>query len=179
MCVRPTGRGRLTAEERVWLEGLVREQGPRLLAYVRRAYGSLPDPEDIVSEAFCRAAANIHALRATHRKDLYVLTITRNICRDRFRHLRPESPLAERPEPLAQGAAPPDALAADERCTALRRAVASLPDHLREVVVLRLSTDLHFEEIAELLAIPLGTALSRMHTALTRLKRDLVCDHGA
>jgi RNA polymerase sigma-70 factor (ECF subfamily) len=60
---------------------------------------------------------------------------------------------------------------------ALKEAILGLPAGLREVVVLRLSTGLKFEEIANLLSIPLGTALSRMYAAIERLKTAMGCIH--
>ena len=60
----------------------------------------------------------------------------------------------------------------------LLAALARLPQPQREVVVLRLSAELKFEEIAELLQIPLGTALSRMHAALRHLRKELGYAHA-
>ena len=57
--------------------------------------------------------------------------------------------------------------------------MAELPESLREIVVLRLASGLKFEEIAELLHIPLGTALSRMHAAIQRLREMLGPGHGS
>lgn len=171
---------RLSADERSLLERLVGELGPRLLAYVRRTYGGGPEAEDIVAEAFCRAAANITALRASQRRDLYMLTIARNLCRDRFRRSRPTVPADEHVQ-RGPGAStdPQESLAKRERLNQLREAIAGLPEPVREVVVLRLSTDLKFEEISEVLHIPLGTALSRMHAALEHLRKMLGSSDGS
>jgi RNA polymerase sigma-70 factor (ECF subfamily) len=162
-------RGSLAPEERTLLEGLVRDLGPRLAAYVHRVYGLRHEAEDIVAEAFCRAVQNIAALRASERQDLYLLTTVRNLCRDRFRRNRPESTppdiLEERPAREGAGVEP-----SAEELEALRAAVARLPENQREVVVLRLSTGLKFEEIAAVLHVPLGTALSRMHGAVQALR---------
>ncbi|MCK4341722.1 MAG: sigma-70 family RNA polymerase sigma factor [Phycisphaerae bacterium] len=167
-------RGSLTSAERGLLDELVRELGPRLLAYIRRVYGNEHDAEDIVAETFCRAARNITALQASNRRDLYVLTIARNLCRDGFRRQRPISlpheRLQQNPAPISE---PSRMIVGDEQTQALRAAVAGLPENLREVVVLRFSGGLKFEQIAELLHIPLGTALSRMHAAVGRLRETL------
>ncbi len=179
MGVQSRVRRTLTAEERELLDGLVHELGPRLLAYVRRVYGNEHEAEDIVAETFCRAASNVAALRRSDRRDLYLLTVARNLCRDRFRRRRtgptPEERLREHAHPSA---GPDDVTAADEQTQALRAAVVELPEGLREVVVLRLSSGLKFEQIAELLHIPLGTALSRMHAALQQLRLALGCVNG-
>ncbi len=178
MGVRSTPRECLTADERVLLERLFVEIGPRLAAYVRHAYGRQADAEEIVAETFCRAARNMAALGACERQDLYLVTIVRNMCRDQFRRVRPQllstDGAAQR---AAHDALPADALAGSEQRAHLRAAVHELPAALREVVVLRLSTGLRFEEIAEVLHIPLGTALSRMHAATERLREMLGDDH--
>lgn len=174
MAGRSRVRGCLTADERGALATLVCDLGPRLLAYVRRVYGNEHEAEDIVAEAFCRAAHNIEALQASDRQDLYLLTTVRNLCRDRFRRQRPTLVPNERLQAQPGRAAEPcEAAARDEQTRVLREAVAALPDNLREVVVLRLSSGLKFEDIAELLHIPLGTALSRMHAAVQRLREVL------
>ena len=177
MGVRPTPRGCLTADERLLLERLFVELGPRLTAYVRHAYGRRADAEEVVAETFCRAARNIGALRACERQDLYLVTIVRNMCRDLLRRPRLHWFGSNGDVEPAAAEAPPDALAGDEQTANLRAAVQDLPTALREVVVLRLSTGLRFEEIAEVLRIPLGTALSRMHAATERLREMLGDGH--
>jgi RNA polymerase sigma-70 factor (ECF subfamily) len=177
MGLRPGTRRPLSAEDRVWLDQLVRTCGPRLLAYVRRTYGSRLDAEEIVAETFSRAAANLARLRKCARHDLYLLTIVRNLCRDFFRRRAASGP-EETLEDCPAATPEPDAtLTQTERRRALRAGVAALPEAQREVVTLRLSAGLKFEEIAELLNLPLGTVLSRMHAAVQRLKQDLGCVH--
>jgi RNA polymerase sigma-70 factor (ECF subfamily) len=179
MSARSRASAGLTAEDRTLVDALVAELGPRLLAYVRRVYANAQDAEDIVAETFCRAASNAAALRASGRRDLYLLTIARNLCRDGYRRQRPRAIADERLRGEPDRAAGPAAAAEeDERRRALRAAVEALPEHLREIVVLRLSGELRFEDIAELLQIPLGTALSRMHAAVERLREMLGCLHG-
>ncbi len=61
-----------------------------------------------------------------------------------------------------------------ERQSRLRAAVNDLSAALREVVLLRINSELDFAEIAELLHLPLGTVLARMHNAKIKLKETLV-----
>ena len=51
--------------------------------------------------------------------------------------------------------------------------VESLPEHYRIVVLLRLSRDLSYEEIAETLDLPVGTVKARLHRARAMLKLKL------
>ncbi len=178
MTPRPRARGQLTAQERTFLDALLAGFAPRLAAYVRRVYGNSQETEDIVAETFCRAAANVAALRASGRPEFYLLTVARNLCRDGYRRPQPHTLHAESQPAPARGAADPAAAAATgEERESLLQAVATLPEDLREVVVLRLSGELRFEDIAELLGIPLGTALSRMHAAVERLRERMGCVH--
>jgi RNA polymerase sigma-70 factor (ECF subfamily) len=52
----------------------------------------------------------------------------------------------------------------------LAQAILQLPDHQRQVLLLRYYSNLKFVEIAEVVGCPLNTALGRMHKAMMRLK---------
>jgi RNA polymerase sigma-70 factor (ECF subfamily) len=56
---------------------------------------------------------------------------------------------------------------------ALRDALATLPDELRECVALRFFADLPLDEIAKAQDIPVGTVKSRLHGAVKKLKAAL------
>ena len=79
----------------------------------------------------------------------------------------------------------PEQVAADRTCEPLARvqgreigerirlALEALPEEQRAVFLLREEAGIPFREIAEVLGIPLGTALARMRYALARLRREL------
>jgi RNA polymerase sigma-70 factor (ECF subfamily) len=80
------------------------------------------------------------------------------------------APLREAPH----GAPGPDAqLEGRAREAALRRAIASLPERLREVVLLCELGGLKYEEAAEVLRVPMGTVASRRHKAVALLRAAL------
>jgi RNA polymerase sigma-70 factor (ECF subfamily) len=64
-------------------------------------------------------------------------------------------------------------LVAGERAEQVRRAVQSLPESFREVVVLREWDDLAYEEIAERLDLSVGTVKSRLFRARSLLEKKL------
>jgi len=171
----------LNDEQRRLLETLLHDVGPRLLGYVRRAFGAGIEAEEIVAETFSRAADNIEALAASGRQDLYLLTTARNICRDLFRKHRPGllTEQQSRSQPDRDGTTPADRIESREDRARLLAAVDALPPAQREVVTLRLSAELKFEEIADLLSIPLGTALSRMDAAMKNLKKAMGSENVA
>ncbi len=58
----------------------------------------------------------------------------------------------------------------DARIVAMREAIARLPDSQREVLELRLGRKMSYAEIAEALALPIGTVRSRLHNAVAALR---------
>ena len=56
----------------------------------------------------------------------------------------------------------------------MRRALRKLPHDLREIVVLREFEDLSYQEISEIVAVPVGTVMSRLSRARALLKALLV-----
>jgi len=85
-----------------------------------------------------------------------------------------EQDSAEVQEGFVAGEPTPDAqVDAGERGQLVRNALAGLPAHYREVVVLRHYEGLKFREIGEVLRIPEGTVKSRMAEALGQLNRLL------
>jgi RNA polymerase sigma-70 factor (ECF subfamily) len=112
----------------------------------------------------------------------YLRRIALNACYDEQRRLkrRGESSLNHSNAENALDAASvtstlsPEIVAAkQEHVELVRKALFRLPDHYREVVILRHYEGLRFREIAELLDVPQGTVQSRMAEALTQLGRFL------
>jgi RNA polymerase sigma-70 factor (ECF subfamily) len=64
----------------------------------------------------------------------------------------------------------------NETAAQIRRAIEALPEPVRQVVRLRIQENLTFQQIAEQLNIPLGTALSRMRRAIATLKQEIFQD---
>lgn len=157
----------LTVEQRVLLERLVREAGPRVHAYVRRAFPRL-DADEVLAETFFRAARAAAGLQQSPDPLFYLLRTARTVC---LRELQRQVPAESVPDDLAdRSAEPAGRLRLHEELADMQRAIAELPEAQREVVVLRYSAGLSFEQVAELLEIPLGTALSRMNTAQRTLR---------
>ena len=69
-----------------------------------------------------------------------------------------------------------DKVILDETTEKLRTALDGLPDRWREVVRLRIYENLTFQQIADRLNIPLGTALTQMRRALERLRSEIETD---
>ena len=84
---------------------------------------------------------------------------------ERRRKRRREAQIEELPEPIA-----PAANVDQWTHERLRRLVATLPEHMRMVIVLRYQEDLDPEDIAAALHIPVNTVKSQLQRALQMLR---------
>jgi RNA polymerase sigma-70 factor (ECF subfamily) len=148
------------------LDQLYREIAPALLAYFRRQPTLGPSAEDLVQDTFVRAIRSFPRLRQSVSPRAYLFGIARNVSIDALRAHRPTAELQT--EPPA-----PEAAAVDDRLPAMRVAIAALPEPQREALQLKLQQELSYEEIAEVLAIPIGTVRSRLHHAVATLRTVL------
>jgi RNA polymerase sigma-70 factor (ECF subfamily) len=128
------------------------------------------DAEDALQEAFVRAWSELPGLRDAERWAAWFRRITVNAAIDTGRRKK-----AFRIVPLAFHEPPPAADASDG--FAERDEVTRAMDHLdakdRALLALRFGHDLELPDAAAALGIPLGTAKSRLHRALGRLRKEL------
>lgn len=142
---------------------------------------SAVDAEDAVQEAVLRALQYFHTLRSVRDARPWLLTIVRRECytmrggRASVETVQYDDAPALR---LADPSPAPDAIAQRTLLHArVRAAIDELPERLREVVVLRELQQCSYEEIATITEVPLGTVMSRLSRARSRLGdalRDLV-----
>jgi RNA polymerase sigma factor (sigma-70 family) len=138
--------------------------------------------EEIAQEAFVRAwrsAATYDVRRGS--VTTWMATITRNLAIDalRARRLQPVDPDALVAMCLAAADADPGDAAADaDEARSLREAIAELPDGPRRALVLAVFGGRTAKEIGEAEGIPLGTAKTRVRTAVLRLRDTLGAPNG-
>lgn len=164
------------------LHTLVDMYSARLFGLLFRLTGSRDTAEDLLQETFLRVVRVIPEYRHAGKFEPWLFRIAANLARDHARRLRRRGqPLSldgfdREGEPGRYELA--DAGRSDPAGELLRKEVGrrlgevlhELPEIDREIILLRHFSELSFREIAELLEIPLGTALARAHRALKRLK---------
>jgi RNA polymerase sigma-70 factor (ECF subfamily) len=151
------------------LAGLYRAHGPDLLRYLRRrrcagAGGS--SAEDLLQETFVQALRRSDAFAGARSPRAWLFGIARHVALTAARRTGPMQAL----DAVAISAGREPATDEDPRLDAVRSAISGLPDILREAIELRLREGLSYEEIADVLGIPVGTVRSRLHHALRRLR---------
>ncbi|MEK7387267.1 MAG: sigma-70 family RNA polymerase sigma factor [candidate division NC10 bacterium] len=151
----------------------------------RLAFNVLRDTEealDAAQEAFIRAYQALPSFRGQSAFYTWLFRITMNVASDRVRQrtARGRAFGTERVEEeewertlVDRGEAPDAAAARAEERRRIQRALESLPEHHRAIIMLSDLEGLSYREIAEVLGIPMGTVMSRLHNARKRLRQAL------
>lgn len=152
---------------------LLKQQEGRLYRIALAITGSDADAWDALQDAVEAALCNLHDLRGGEEAfpgwiKRIVVNRSINLLRSRRRNIPvdPSTGLEPSPDPLPL---PQESIAARE----IWGLVQELDPGQREVVALRYLGDLSLEEIAQRLELPLGTAKSRLHRALVRLREQV------
>lgn len=155
---------------------LYRRHTPRLYLFVLRFLGGIEaDAEDVVQEAWLKATASLERFRWEASFGSWLTSIGLNVAREalRRRGRRNEESWSEEtdrpaPEPLDR-----------VESVDLERAIRSLPDGYRTVLLLHDVEGYRHEEIAERLGISVGTSKSQLFHARRRMRVALTeMDHG-
>ena len=164
-----------TGEERItrWVREHARAVRGYVLGLVRRADVA----DDVVQEVFQRAWQARDRYRDEGHERAYLLRIADRLVVDRSRRRRHELNVDDAAwhevEPASRSETPLDALAKGEAGEELTAALDELTAAQKRALLLRFFGDLTFEEIAETLDCPLGTALSHCRRGLITLRKML------
>jgi RNA polymerase sigma factor (sigma-70 family) len=157
--------------EREAFDALVERWHGPLWSFIRRAAGDDAVAEDILQDAWLRIVRGLGRLSDPARLAPWLFSIARRAVIDHIRR-RSSRPAAVELEEEAHPAAepPPDDW---EEIELVQDAVADLSPADRETVALFYLQELDLREIAEVLAIPVGTVKSRLHRARGLLRKHL------
>jgi RNA polymerase sigma-70 factor (ECF subfamily) len=141
---------------------------------VRRLLGRLvgrgADVDDLVQETYLRAWRALPRFRGESHFSTWLLRIATNIVST---YRRKHKPLASLPadSDLGPGSAP--GLGETNLLATYERALLSLSPELRATFVLHETEDLSYQEVADVLECPIGTVMSRLHRARTKILEEL------
>ncbi len=166
----------LGGEERAFQE-LVQRYQTRLLNFIYRTIGDRERAEDLVQEVYIRVYRHLHRFDRSKKFSTWIYTIASNLAKNELRN-RSRNPLVlfqtikknwqdeDRPLQFEDATSRPDDLYRKRHLRALvEDTVAKLPEHHREVFVLRELEGKSYEEIAEITDCNLGTVKSRLNRA--------------
>lgn len=165
-------------------DALVRMHEKRVYNLAYRLSGNYDEAGDITVEAFLRVYQAIINFRGDANFSTWLYRIVTNVYLDRRKRQKnrqtlsleeyvelEESQVTRQIEDPSPG---PEALVeAQQRQELLQKAIESLPEYQRAMIVLYHVDGLSYEEIAEVLSLPIGTVKSRLNRARLALREKL------
>ena len=166
-------------------EELVRRYQRPIAAYVYRMVGNYDAALDLTQEVFIKVYNSLSRYRSEFKFSTWIYKIAHNAAIDHLRrHAVREQALVTGPESErreisieSRRLTPEQESERKERRSEIEAVVQLLPTAYRELIVLRHSQDLSYDEIAEVTGLPLGTVKNRLFRAREAM-RDQLLERG-
>jgi RNA polymerase sigma-70 factor, ECF subfamily len=153
-----------------------------------RMLGNSGEAEDVVQDTFLRVYTNLDRYDENQKFSTWIYRIATNLCIDRLRKRKPNYSLdAEMPDgegadwysmlPADQGT-PEEETVLSETQHQIRKAIDTLPEKYKSVVILRYLHDLSLQEIGDVLKMPVTTVKTRVHRGREFLRKKLEPEFG-
>ncbi len=160
---------------------LVRRYQERLYHSVYRLVGNAEDAQDVVQEAFLNAYQSLEGFKGDARFFTWLYRIAVNTA---ISHKRKHRSMARMetekngehtidPHDPSEASRPEHALERAEEQRRVLQALARLSPEHRTVLVMKEMEGQKYEEMAEILQVPIGTIRSRLHRARLELRELL------
>jgi RNA polymerase sigma-70 factor (ECF subfamily) len=166
-------------------EALVLKYQDRIYRVVQRMVGGSDAVDDLAQEVFIRAYRSIGDFKGESSLYTWLYKIALNLCRNHYR-TRGRRPVHEEIGEdgsatvlESEGASPEDEVVRREFWEQLRQGLAELPDEQREAVVFCDLEGMSYEEMAEVMGVPIGTVRSRIFRGRRALQERLAAFHAA
>ena len=163
-------------------EELVRRYQRPISAYVYRMVGNYESALDLTQEIFIKVYNSLRRYRSEFKFSTWIYKIAHNSAVDHLRRINTrEQSLISGPEgdhfelPIESTRPSPEQESErKERRIEIEAVVRTLPATYRELVILRHSQDLTYEEIVEVTGLPLGTVKNRLFRAREMMRQQFV-----
>jgi len=173
-----------TGDHAAW-EMVVRQNHQRVYNFAYRYNGRFDEAEDLTQEIFLKVYRTLH----TYKPELgafetWMMRVGRNCIIDHYRKLKTErrqtDSLEGEHEQVAETknrfASPAEVLDHRELSERVHAALLRLSEDLREVLILRDLEGFAYEEIVEIVRVPIGTVKSRINRGRMEMARMLKKD---
>ncbi|MCA1573660.1 MAG: sigma-70 family RNA polymerase sigma factor [Acidobacteria bacterium] len=163
-------------------EELVRRYQRPISAYVYRMVGDYEAALDVTQDIFIKVYGSLARYRSEFKFSTWIYKIAHNSAVDHVRrNAGRERSLSSGIEgdqyelPIESGSLSPEQESErKERRLEIEAVVRSLPNAYRELIVLRHSQDLTYEEIVEVTGLPLGTVKNRLFRAREMMRQQFI-----
>jgi RNA polymerase sigma-70 factor (ECF subfamily) len=161
-------------------EDLVRRHQRPIINFLYRMVGDFELALDLSQDVFVRVYASLNRFDSRYRFTTWLYRIASNCAIDHMRRRRPITTSLDAPQRLQDGEVmsqpvgdepdPARQYEAKEALARLERSIDKLPEEYRELVLLRHSAHLSYEEMARVTGRPLGTVKNRLFRARETLR---------
>ena len=162
-------------------EELVRRYQRPISAYVYRMVGNYESALDLTQEIFIKVYSSLSRYRSEFKFSTWIYKIAHNAAVDHLRrHAVREQALVsgdseQREIPIDSGRLTPEQESEKkERRAEIEAVVQKLPTPYRELILLRHSHDLSYDEIVEVTGLPLGTVKNRLFRAREVMRQQFL-----
>lgn len=172
----------LAGEQKAFADLMARHRGP-LYNLLYNMVHNREETEDLLQEAFMKAFAALHTFNKEFAFSTWLYKIAINTTIDHLRKKKLQTYSLDKPIQSKDGelkreyadvhATTDNELLSSEKSSLIAQAIAELPNHYREVIILRHTEEKSYEEIAEITGVPLGTVKARIFRAREMLKHKL------
>ena len=164
-------------DDDAWRE-LVDRFGPKVYAIAYHFTLKREDAEELSQEIFLKLFENLHRYDGGFPLVAWVLSVSRNLCIDRYRRKKREKSFRfvsdEAVTSLLKSEDDPAGMALrKERTQLLFSALSEIPEDLAEILILRDLNGLAYDEIGTALELPEGTVKSRLFRARAEVARRI------
>jgi len=172
----------LSGDQRAYSD-LVNKYRDLIFNLIYRMIGNREEAEDLVQEVFIKAFTALSTFNEQYAFSTWLYKIAVNHCIDalrkkKLRTLPLDKPISFKDKELKReypdlSPGPEGKLLSEERAEIVQKAIHSLPEKYRTVILLRHTEEKSYEEISAILNIPLGTVKARLFRARELLKKKL------
>ncbi|MBN2343629.1 MAG: sigma-70 family RNA polymerase sigma factor [Deltaproteobacteria bacterium] len=178
----------LQARDAHAFEQLIETHQTRIYNLIYRMIGNREESEDLLQEVFITVFKKIDSFRGDSSLTTWIYKIATNHCINRKKYLTrrkhyakssysdlSEKEQAESRNAMMENLPRPDEMAEGKQMELLiQKAIISLEDEYKIVLILRDVQNLSYDEIEQILNVPAGTVKSRLHRARMALKEKLI-----
>ncbi len=157
-------------------EEIVRRYQHPIVSYIYRMTGDYETSLDIAQEVFIKVYSNLSSYRSNYRFSTWIYKIAHNATIDYLRRDHKSQEVQSETNFLrleSQNPTPQKESEVKELLEEIRSVIGCLPTNYRELILLRHSQDLSYEEIAEITGLPIGTVKNRLFRARAEIKKLL------
>ncbi|AIQ12592.1 RNA polymerase sigma factor [Paenibacillus durus] len=148
---------------------LVKRYKGHVYRYAAGMLGDRMDAEDVSQEAFIKVYYSLSGLDNEYAFSSWIIRIVSNLCKDRLKKRTKEQRMSDEPNETIADQHLPDPL---EKLS-IEEAMSRLTVEHREILLLHEVQGYRYEEIADIMEIPLGTVKSRLFAARMVLRKEL------